>query len=62
MDSSQITYRITLICKPYTHFGVKRALLKIIKEEFDKAKIEIPYTQLDIHLKDNIKKNNKAVK
>lgn len=57
--SNEIVYRVTVLCKPYTHFGVKREILKIIKKEFDKHKIEIPYNQLDIHLvedKTNIKK------
>ncbi len=58
-DSSQVVYRIALLCKPYTHYGVKRATLKIIKEEFDKVGIEIPYMQVDVHLKEEGKKKIK---
>lgn len=49
-NPSEIAYKISVLCKPYTHFGVKRELLKIIKKEFDKQGIEIPYTQIDLHL------------
>lgn len=60
LDASQVTYRITILCKPYTHYGVKRQALKIIKEEFDKANIEIPFAQVDIHVReDSIKKLKK---
>ncbi len=50
--SSQINYRISVLCKPYTHFQVKRDIFKLIKEEFDKVGIEIPYSQIDIHIKE----------
>ncbi len=52
-DSSSITYKITILCNPYTHFGVKRIAQKIIKEEFDKNNIEIPYNKLDVYIKEN---------
>ncbi len=51
LDSSQVTYRISILCKPYTHFAIKRTALKLIKEEFDKKGIEIPFNQLDVHIK-----------
>lgn len=48
--SSEIIYKISITCKPYTHFGVKREILKLIKITFDKEGIEIPFTQVDVHL------------
>lgn len=48
--SSEISYKISVLCKPNTHYGVKREILKLIKIEFDKANIEIPFTQIDLHL------------
>lgn len=59
LDSSQVIYRVTILCNPYTHFGVKREALKIIKKEFDKANIEIPFTQIDVHIKEDNKKKIK---
>lgn len=59
LSSSQVIYRVTILCKPYTHFGVKREALKIIKNEFDKANIEIPFTQIDVHIKEESKKKVK---
>ena len=49
-NASDISYMITVLCKPNTHYGVKRSMLKLIKEEFDKEGINIPYTQIDLHL------------
>lgn len=50
--NSSIKYRMVLDCKPMCHFGVKRSILKIIKKEFDKNKIEIPFNKLDIYVKE----------
>ena len=47
---SSIIYIVEIECNPYTHIGVKRQVLKVIKETFDKNKIEIPYNQLDVHI------------
>lgn len=51
---SAIKYAIIIECAPMTHIAVKREVLKIIKQTFDKEKIEIPYNQLDIHIKDKV--------
>ncbi len=51
--SSQINYRISILCKPYTQFQIKRDIFKLIKKEFDKSGIEIPYNQIDVHIKEN---------
>ena len=62
LSSSQVIYRITILCKPYTHFGVKREALKIIKNAFDKDNIEIPFTQVDVHIKEDIKRETHSKK
>jgi len=62
LSSSQVIYRITILCKPYTHFGVKRETLKIIKNAFDKDNIEIPFTQVDVHIKEDIKRETHSKK
>ena len=51
---SAIKYAIIIECVPMTQIAVKRETLKIIKQIFDKDKIEIPYNQLDIHIKDKV--------
>ncbi len=52
--SSSINYAIVIECNPMTHIGVKREVLKLIKNIFDEEKIEIPFNQLDIHIKDKV--------
>ena len=47
---SAIMYSLEVECAPNTHIGIKRQTLKIIKEDFDKNKIVIPYNQLDVHI------------
>ena len=54
-NSSDISYKVSIITKPYKYFNVKREFFKLIKNTFDKEGIEIPYTQIDLHIKDQIK-------
>lgn len=51
LDSSSIVYNIAIDCVPMMHYGVKRKTFKLVKEEFDKNNIEIPYNKLDVYLK-----------
>ena len=37
-------------CYPMQHFSVPRDLRRIIKDRFDREGIEIPYTQVDVHI------------
>lgn len=48
---SSIHYLISVECVPVTHFRIKREVLMIIKKIFDEEGIEIPYQQLDVHVK-----------
>ena len=50
---SSINYMMAIDCKPMTHPPIKREALKLIKNTFDKENIEIPYNQLDIHIKEH---------
>lgn len=52
LDSSAVIYSIAIDCKPATYVGVKRDILKILKNTLDKKNIEIPYNKLDIYVKD----------
>jgi len=49
-EESSIMYAVSIVCKPMTYVGVRREALKLIKKEFDKNNIEIPYNQLDVHI------------
>ena len=53
-QDSSINYAIVLECIPMTHIGIKREVLKLIKITFDKENIEIPYNQVDIHIKEQV--------
>lgn len=50
-DSSSIVYMIYVVCKPMTGFAIKRSILKLIKDKFNKESISIPYTTIDVNLK-----------
>ena len=50
--SSSINYAIVIECAPMTHIAIKREVLKLIKNTFDNDKIEIPFNQLDVHIKE----------
>lgn len=52
LSDSSIVYSIVIECKPMTYLGVKRNTLKLIKNELDKNKVEIPYNKLDIYVKE----------
>ena len=54
-SDSSIEYTIEIECQPMTEKPVKRETLKYIKQAFEKEKIEIPFNQLDIHIKENNK-------
>lgn len=52
-SSSSIIYMISLDCKPNTHYQIKRDYLKLIRNSFNKYKIEIPYNKLDVNIRSN---------
>ena len=49
LGDSGVIYRVTLEVEPMQHFAVERFLRKEIKKQFDKDKIKIPYTQIEVH-------------
>ena len=50
-SDSSLVYVVDIKCKAMKQLPVKRSSLKIIKKAFDKAKIEIPYTKIDVNIK-----------
>lgn len=49
--SSSIKYMVMLECKSSKRFQVKRDFNMILKRHLDKAKIEIPYTKIDVNIR-----------
>lgn len=50
-SDSSIVYLIDITCNATTNNIVKRKILKLVKEKFDKEKISIPYTTVDINIR-----------
>lgn len=50
-SSSSIKYMVTLSCKYNLQYQVKRDFNMILKKYFDKYKIEIPYTKVDVNIR-----------
>ena len=49
LADSSVKCMINFGCKREKHWQVRRAAYKIVLEEFKKAKISIPYPQLEVH-------------
>ncbi len=49
LSDSAVVYRVTVETEPMQHFETERFLKKEIKKAFDKAKIKIPYQQIEVH-------------
>ena len=49
LDSSSINFRIKIKTHSMKQYGVRRQILKRVKQEFNKNKITIPYEQVVIH-------------
>lgn len=54
LDESSVNYTISFLCPQEKQWQIKRAALKIIKTEYDKNKIKIPYTQIEVHYEQNV--------
>ena len=48
---SSIVYMVNVTCKAPNRYSAKRAFLRLVKDTFDKEKIEIPYTTVDINVR-----------
>ena len=49
LEDSSVVYRVVVEVIPNKQFATERFLRKEIKNEFDKAGIKIPYTQIEVH-------------
>lgn len=51
LGSSSIVYMLDITCKAMTGAGIKRKVLRLVKEKFDEEGINIPYTTVDINIR-----------
>lgn len=51
---SSIKYLIQIKCEQGNGFSLKRKTLELIKEEYEKNNIKIPYDQIEVHIDDNV--------
>ncbi|GGK25103.1 mechanosensitive ion channel protein MscS [Caldalkalibacillus thermarum] len=49
LGESEVVIRITVPCRPMTHWALARKLRKMVKERFDQEGIDIPFPQLVVH-------------
>ena len=50
-SSSSVKYLVSIECKANCQYQIKRDYFKLVKESFDKNKIEIPYNKLDVNVR-----------
>ena len=48
--TNEIIYKVSIECEANTQAGIKRKLLKLIHIKFNEENIEIPYSQVDLHV------------
>ncbi len=51
LGESGVVYMIDITCKATTGAGIKRKVLRLVKDTFDKEKINIPYTTVDVNIR-----------
>lgn len=49
LGSSAIIYTLAIECSQEQQWEVKRKVLKLVKDTYDKEKIKIPYEQVEVH-------------
>ena len=49
LKDSCVEYGIRIYCSPGKVWGYRRAILKLVKQKYDKNKIKIPYNQIEVH-------------
>ena len=51
LGDSSIGYLIDITCKAATGAPIKRKVLRLVKDKFDKEEINIPYTTVDVNIR-----------
>lgn len=48
-DVSAVNYALMIYCKSSEQYAIKRKVLKMIKEIYDRENVKIPYNQIEVH-------------
>ena len=51
LGESSVVYMVNISCNAMTGAIIKRQVLRLVKDAFDKEKINIPYTTIDINVR-----------
>lgn len=51
LGDSSIVYMVDVTCKAMTGVPIKRKVLRLVKDKFDKEGINIPYTTVDVNIR-----------
>ena len=54
LGSSEVVYTISVECSQEYQWQMKRDILRKIKDTYDKEKLKIPYTQIEVHHGQNL--------
>lgn len=54
LGDSAINYTISIVCSQENQWQIKRDVLRIIKNAYEKDKIKIPYQQIEVHTNERI--------
>ena len=49
LDVSAVNYALMIYCKSSEQYAIKRKVLKMIKEIYDRENVKIPYNQIEVH-------------
>lgn len=49
LGASEVLYTIQIECSQEKQWQIKRDILRMIKDTYDKEKMKIPYTQIEVH-------------
>lgn len=49
LNDSSVSHMVSITCKPINRYQVKRNLNLIVKEQFEKYEIEIPYSKITVY-------------
>ncbi len=54
LGASEVVYTLKIECSQEHQWEVKRQILKLVKDTYEKEKIKIPYNQIEVHNGENI--------
>ena len=55
LGESSVNWQVRVFAQPNSYWPIKQAITEAVKEHLDKAKIGIPFPQMDLNLNQEIK-------